>query len=117
MLDGITGINIVRFDTFAFLTDIVANPAKYGFVNVTQPCYSGFVAPDPTATVCANPDAYLFWDIEHPTTRMHTLLADQLFGSVLHCEELGRAAARGQSTGAAAESAGPTKCALNRHAP
>jgi len=57
MLNTIEDVNIVRFDTFAFITDVVDNPAAYGFINSTQPCYSGFVAPDPTATECADPEA------------------------------------------------------------
>ena len=26
------------------------------------------------------------WDVEHPTTRLHELLADAMYQSVLHCE-------------------------------
>lgn len=73
------GVRIIQFDTFGFLRNVVANPSRYGFSNATQACFSGFVAPDPNATVCADPDQYVFWDAEHPTTRLHTLLGDQLF--------------------------------------
>jgi phospholipase/lecithinase/hemolysin len=31
-------------------------------------------------------DRYAFWDIEHPTTRFHAILADQLYTAVLHCK-------------------------------
>ena len=117
MLDSVTGVNIIRFDTFAFLTDVVANPAKYGFSNVTQPCYLGFVSPDPTATECTNPDAYLFWDMEHPTRRLHSILAHQLFRSVLHCEAVGRARALGQPGGETEKPGFVTKCEVNTHAP
>lgn len=116
MLDSVTGVNIIRFDTFAFLTDAVANPAKYGFSNVTQPCYSGFVSPDPTATECTNPDAYLFWDMEHPTRRLHSILAHQLFRSVRHCEAEGRASAPGQPDGETEKPDFVTKCEVNTHA-
>ena len=51
----------VYFDTFAFLHAVVADPAAYGFTNVTDPCFNG-------TTVCANPSQYLFWDGFHPTT-------------------------------------------------
>src|SRR5262249_983589 len=61
MLDGFTDINIIKFDTFAFGTYVVAHAADYGFTNVKQSCYTGYVIPDPTATECADPDHYLFW--------------------------------------------------------
>ena len=56
MLDGFTDINIIKFDSFAFVTYLVAHAADYGFANVTQPCYTGFVVPDPTATECGDPN-------------------------------------------------------------
>lgn len=89
MLDTIEDVNILRFDTFAFITDVVDNPAAYGFTNATQPCYSGFVTPDPTATECADPDAHVFWDVEHPTTKFFSLLAEELYTSVLQCRAAG----------------------------
>ena len=86
MLSGVTGTNIIAFDTYSFLNDVVAHPANYGLTNASQPCYSGFVEPDPGGTVCADPGTYAFWDVEHPTTRLHAILADELYTSVLHCE-------------------------------
>jgi outer membrane lipase/esterase len=86
MLDTIEGVNIVRFDTFAFITDVVNDPLKYGFSDSTHPCYSGFVFPDPSATECADPDAHVFWDGEHPTSKLHSILADLLYKSYLQCQ-------------------------------
>ena len=86
-LDQETGIQVIRFDTFSFLHDVVANPSQYGFSNSTQPCYSGFVFPDPNATVCANPDQYVFWDTEHPTTAFHALLGERLFSAATDVPE------------------------------
>jgi phospholipase/lecithinase/hemolysin len=49
------------YDTAALLRSMVANPATYGFSNVTDACLVG-------TTVCADPGKYLFWDDFHPTT-------------------------------------------------
>ena len=58
-------INVVDVDSL--LNSAVANPAAYGFTDVTDPEYlSG-----------NSGNGYLFWDIIHPTTQ-----ADQLIGNL-----------------------------------
>lgn len=64
---ALTGSNIRTLDTFGLLSGIVANPGAFGFTNVTDPCLG--------ASVCANPDSYLFWDSIHPTAAAHRLIA------------------------------------------
>jgi phospholipase/lecithinase/hemolysin len=66
---------VFLFDTYSLLNGIVANPAAYGFSNVTQPCFNG-------TTVCANPNQYLFWDDIHPTTYADSILASQIRGGI-----------------------------------
>jgi len=63
------GLDIVEFDTFGLLDGVINNPADYGFLNVTDPCFNG-------VAVCANPDSYLFWDSVHPTTSAHQLIGN-----------------------------------------
>ena len=113
MLETIDGVDIVRFDTFAFISDVVDNPAKYGFTNSTQPCYSGFVVPDPAATECADPDTHVFWDGEHPTSKLYAVLAEELYTSVLRCEAVARGHRRpnGDADGRATGS----RCLVNTH--
>ena len=112
MLETIEDVNIVRFDTFAFITDVVDHPAKYGFTNSTQPCYSGFVVPDPAATECADPDAHVFWDGEHPTSKLYAVLADELYASVLRCEAVGHGR-RGSSGDDGAATTSISRCLVN----
>ena len=82
-LDAISGVNIVEFDTFTAVRNIVANPGAFELSDVTRPCYSGFVAPNPTATECPDPDEHFFWDVVHPTRVVHRILAGQLLASGL----------------------------------
>jgi phospholipase/lecithinase/hemolysin len=63
------------FDTFSLFTDMVNDPAKYGFTNVTSQCFDG-------ATVCADPDQYLFWDNVHPTTAAHSVVGSAMANAV-----------------------------------
>jgi outer membrane lipase/esterase len=66
------GSDIVQFDTFGLLHAISANPAAFGFTNVSDACFQGGLGLP--GTVCATPGTYLFWDSVHPTTAGHALL-------------------------------------------
>jgi phospholipase/lecithinase/hemolysin len=59
------------FDTFDLLHQIVADPSAYGLTNVTNPCLVG-------ATICPDPNQYLFWDGFHPTTTVDSILAQDM---------------------------------------
>jgi len=64
-LDGEVGVSI--FDVFGLQNDIVADPARFGLVNVTDACGA------PTAQ--CDPATALYWDGIHPTAAGHALLA------------------------------------------
>jgi outer membrane lipase/esterase len=81
-LGMITGLDIIELDVFNFVRELVADPGMFGLTNVTDPCYSGFVAPDPLGTECGTPDEFLFWDVVHPTTFVHSLLAQRLLAEI-----------------------------------
>jgi outer membrane lipase/esterase len=59
------GINIIDVDTYSLFKDVIADPGKYGFKNVTAPAQG----------LNVNPNDYLFWDGAHPTTAGDALLA------------------------------------------
>ena len=83
MLDLVTGVQIIRFDTFDFVREVHDDPAEFGLTNVTQPCYTGFVEPAaPGDTVCGTPESYAYWDVEHPTTALHSIIANHLFAAI-----------------------------------
>jgi outer membrane lipase/esterase len=81
-LATVTDVDLIEFDTFGVVNDIINNPAAFGFTNVTTPCYTGFVERNPTATECANADQAFFWDLVHPTTRVHGILANEILASL-----------------------------------
>jgi outer membrane lipase/esterase len=67
------GFPVVRVSAFALINAMVANPAAYGFTDVTTPGILLFPAPA---------DTHLFWDDIHPTTRAHRYVADAVFNAV-----------------------------------
>lgn len=67
------GIPTIRMDTFALLREMVAQPAQFGFTNVT----------DQLIVVGGNADEFLFWDIVHPTTKAHAVFAEAAADSLI----------------------------------
>ncbi len=65
----------IYFDTANLLNQLTSNPSAYGLTDVTDPCFNG-------ATVCANPNQYLFWDGFHPTTTTDTIVADDFLNAI-----------------------------------
>jgi phospholipase/lecithinase/hemolysin len=64
-------------DVFDWHREIVTNPAAFGLVNATDSCLfagTGCLS-DPTV-------AYLFFDLFHPTTVAHRLIADEFYANI-----------------------------------
>ncbi len=74
-------LSLYTFDSFGLFQQLAASPGSYGFTDVTTGCLQGFFVAEPTGgpiSVCGDQtaqDQFLFWDINHPTTRTHQLLA------------------------------------------
>jgi len=65
------GVSVTELDIYALYQAIQADPAAYGYTNVTTPA---------NVTPGANPDQFLFWDIpSHPTTTGHRLIGQAAF--------------------------------------
>lgn len=68
--------DIVKFDTFSFLNDVVLDPTHYGFSNSKDACLPTLPTP------CTDPDNYVFWDGFHPTTQADALIASAFANAV-----------------------------------
>jgi phospholipase/lecithinase/hemolysin len=80
---GAASINYV--DTYSVLDSVVANPAAYGFNNVTQPIWNGNLTDAHSGTLAATGAAqngYLYFDNLHPTAATHSLLAQGIAQSI-----------------------------------
>jgi phospholipase/lecithinase/hemolysin len=73
---AMSGVEITQFDTFAALNNIIANPAQYGFSNVTDACVTHLQ--DQTC----NPNTWLFWDGVHPTAAGHAILGAEFAAAI-----------------------------------
>jgi outer membrane lipase/esterase len=82
------GMQVIPLDTFTFLREAVANPALYGFSNVTgTACQPQITAQSITCNpgTYAAPGAdqsYLFADGVHPSSAAHRAIADLAIGMI-----------------------------------
>ncbi|MEK6698423.1 MAG: SGNH/GDSL hydrolase family protein [Nitrospirota bacterium] len=70
---GLPGIEIVPFDVYRKLNDVVADPATFGLHEVEEAC----VTPNLPPFACRTPDEFLFWDGLHPTAAAHAIIAQE----------------------------------------
>ncbi len=75
-LNGFPGVKVL--DTYSLIDTIVAEPAAFGFTDVTDPCLTGEVN-YAGGTPCSTPNQYLFWDELHPTAAGHAIVAADAF--------------------------------------
>jgi outer membrane lipase/esterase len=79
-----TGANIIVLNEYQLLNSVVADPARYGLVNVTDACIDSPACVGSAATQ----NTYLFWDGVHPTTHAHQFIAEYAADSLLEFESL-----------------------------
>ena len=70
-LASLNGVKIDLIDANTLFTELVNDPAAYGFKNSTGEAYN----PN-TGKEVKHPNRYVFWDGFHPTTRVHKLAAE-----------------------------------------
>ncbi len=80
-----TGANIIVLDESKLLETVIANPARYGYVNVTDACID---TPACLGASTATQNTYLFWDGVHPTTRAQQYVAAYAAASLLEFNSL-----------------------------
>lgn len=56
-----TGIDVLTLDMFDLITQVLDDPAGFGFTNTTAPCIF-----ENAGQGCASPEDYFFWDGLHP---------------------------------------------------
>ena len=72
------GTHTLGVNTFGLFEQIIADPAKYGFTNITAPACTSSSSHDCDASTLVAPGAdqtYLFADGVHPTPATHAMLA------------------------------------------
>jgi len=72
-LQGAVKIDLV--DTFAVINAAIANPAAFGFTDVTAPAWTGNLVNPSSGTLSPTASTHLFFDGLHPTAMAHALLA------------------------------------------
>lgn len=80
-LEANLGIKVFYLDIYSLTEEILNNPGKFGFTNITGTarlgCNSGGGPPDvfsPDVGVVPNPDEYVFFDDVHPTRAWHRIV-------------------------------------------
>ncbi|WP_201209583.1 SGNH/GDSL hydrolase family protein [Rhodocyclus purpureus] len=84
LLDAVelaTGADIITVDTYSVLASIPLGTHNPGFTNKSDTCLNWSVTGE--ALICGTPDAYVFWDYEHPTTAAHALLGSAFAAALI----------------------------------
>jgi len=82
-IDAPRGLHLIQPDFFGLLQTIVASPSSFGLANATDACLPAFAfSVPPNTPVCSNPNQFLFWDLQHPTSAGHALFANAALNAI-----------------------------------
>jgi len=85
------GLKVIPFNTFAFMNEIAANPAAYGFVNVTSPACTTPTGNTCTSSTLVAPNAnltYMFADGHHGATGVYLAFASLITSMITGPEQI-----------------------------
>lgn len=74
LLQVLDDTEIALYDHVAMSDRIRESSQDYGLTNITEPCQPVF----PVEAACSNPDEYYFWDENHPTSRVHQIIGEDM---------------------------------------
>lgn len=83
--------NIIPVNTFQLISEVIANPAAFGFANVTAPACTTASSLTCTPATLVSADAaqkYLFADGVHPTTAAHAMLGQFVIAEIIAPQQI-----------------------------
>jgi outer membrane lipase/esterase len=89
---GSLHVDIIPMNVFGLLNEAIANPAAFGFTNVTTPACTtaSSITCSPATLVAPNAaQTYLFADDVHPTPYGHQLIADYAIAEIEAPQQIG----------------------------
>jgi phospholipase/lecithinase/hemolysin len=79
---SLNNADIIQFQTDEPFSELIQQLVDYGLVNTTDSCFVAPTTSKPSRSLCSNPDEYLFWDGNHPTTAVHRILGSAFYDAV-----------------------------------
>ncbi|OAY38128.1 GDSL esterase/lipase At5g22810 [Manihot esculenta] len=87
LINKLSGLNLLVFDIYQPLYDLVTKPSDNGFVEARKACCgtglleTSILCNSKSVGTCANASEYVFWDGFHPSEAANKILADDLLTS------------------------------------